>query len=83
MFVERRAAVRRDALVFGRLFFHEAPQMHDCLVWTASELGALIEVEPGIDVPDRFHAVIPSLGIDRDAMIVWRDGRRIGVAYIR
>ena len=81
MFVERRKAARRNAFWLGRLFFHEAPRQLDCLVWDASRLGVLVEVEPAVDVPPRFRLVVTSQNIDRDCMAIWRDGRIVGVAF--
>ncbi|AWN43129.1 pilus assembly protein PilZ [Methylobacterium durans] len=82
MFVERRQAPRRNAFRLGSLFFHEEPHCLHCLIWNVSDFGALIEVEPHASPPRRFRVIATALNLDRNAMQTWRDGRKIGVAFV-
>ncbi|WP_132254274.1 pilus assembly protein PilZ [Methylobacterium segetis] len=82
MFVERRKAPRRNAFKLGSIFFHEKPHRLDCLIWNLSDFGALIEVEPDTRPPIRFRMTVAALHLDCNAMQIWRDGRKIGVAFV-
>lgn len=83
MFIEHRRQARRGGFQIGSLFFHEHPQQAECLVWNLSDLGAMIEVETSTIIPSYFRLIATSLGINRGCKVVWRDGRKIGLEYIR
>ncbi|WP_132254692.1 pilus assembly protein PilZ [Methylobacterium segetis] len=82
MFVDRREVPRHNALKRGWLSFLEKPYSLECLIWNVSDFGALIEVEPSTCLPQRFRIVVTSLSLNRNAMQTWRDGRKIGVAFV-
>ncbi|MCJ2088369.1 hypothetical protein MKK88_20610 [Methylobacterium sp. E-005] len=78
---ERRRQLRRDGFKTGSIFVGNNPNEVDCLVWNLNELGALLEVETGSGLPSHFRLVAASLFIDRQCTTIWRDGRKIGVAF--
>jgi hypothetical protein len=82
MFIERRRQPRRNGFKTGSLLRHDDPQPTDCLVWDLSDFGALIEVEKSADVPANFRLVATTLFLDRECKTIWRDGRKIGVAFV-
>ena len=79
---ERRRQPRRNGFKTGSILVSDNPGDVDCLVWNLSDFGALIEVEPGVTLPCEFRLVAVPLSIDRQCMTIWRDGRKIGVAFI-
>jgi hypothetical protein len=82
MFTERRAVSRTDAFKLGRLVMHDRTLLVDCLVWNRSAVGAMLEIEPDTDVPQRFRLVAESLQVDRACRVNWRWGRKMGVSFV-
>ncbi|GJD33822.1 pilus assembly protein PilZ [Methylobacterium aerolatum] len=81
MTTERRRQLRRDALKTGTLVFAEGHPSQDCLVWNVNTLGALLEVEGGAAIAATGRLVSEALFVDRPFTTIWRDGRKIGVAF--
>lgn len=79
---ERRRHPRRDVLKTGTLFFADHRQCLDCLIWNLSEGGAMVEIEPQAIVADLGRLISEVLSLDRAYSVVWRDGRKLGVAFI-
>lgn len=82
MLNERRRQPRRNGFKTGSIFVGDSPDEVDCLVWNLSDFGALLEVETGMELPARFQLVAASFFIDRKCQTIWRDGRKIGVAFV-
>jgi PilZ domain len=53
----------------------------DCLVRNMSAGGANLEVESQIGIPGSFELVINVENSKHHCRVVWRKGRRIGVAF--
>lgn len=53
----------------------------DCLVRNMSAVGANLEVESQIGIPASFDLVINVEHSNHHCHVVWRKGRRIGVAF--
>ena len=52
-----------------------------CIVRNMSPAGACLEVESQVGIPDWFILVIRSDRLQRRCRIVWRKGKRLGVAF--
>jgi hypothetical protein len=79
---ERRQQPRRNGFKTGSIFAGDGANEVDCLVWNLSDFGALIEVEIATDLPSQFRLIATALFIDRECKTIWRDGRKIGVAFV-
>lgn len=79
---ERRRQRRRNGFKTGSIFVSAELNEVDCLVWNLSDFGALLEVETGTELPSQFRLIAASLFIDRECKTIWRDGRKIGVAFV-
>jgi hypothetical protein len=79
---ERRRQPRRNGFKTGSIFVDDSPEEVDCLVWNLSDFGALLEVETGTELPSKFRLIAAFLFIDRECKTIWRDGRKIGVAFV-
>lgn len=79
---DRRRQLRRDGFKTGSIFVGDDPNEVDCLVWNLSDFGALLEVQTSTELPNQFQLVSASLFIDRLCTTIWRDGRKIGVAFV-
>ncbi|MBN9602618.1 MAG: PilZ domain-containing protein [Afipia felis] len=75
---EKRIAQRRRILKAG---FIETSGGINCFVRNISETGASIEVSTPLFIPDRFTLHIPSDQLSRRCHIVWRNGKRFGLAF--
>ena len=79
---ERRRQPRRNGFKTGSIFAGDDAHEVDCLVWNLSDFGALVEVEAGTELPSQFRLMAAPLFIDRECKTIWRDGRKIGVAFV-
>ncbi len=76
---EKRASPRHRVFKAGTIEF--SGSRIDCVIRNVSETGAAIEVKSPIWFPDRFVLAMGSDGSSRHCHIVWRDEKRIGVAF--
>lgn len=79
---ERRKQLRRNGFKTGSIFVGDGSEEVDCLIWNLSDFGAMVEVDNKIVLPTNFHLVAASLFIDRRCKMIWRDGRKLGVAFV-
>lgn len=76
---EHRISPRRRVLKAGSIQFSGGAI--DCAVRNLSKTGAALEVFTPLFIPDRFTLVVPSDQLTRPCHVVWREQRRIGVAF--
>jgi hypothetical protein len=76
---QRRVMARRRMLKTGSIEFSETAI--ECTVRNVSEVGAALEVASPLYIPDRFTLFIQSEQSKRTCRIVWRTGKRMGVAF--
>jgi hypothetical protein len=76
---EQRAAPRHRILKGATIEFGGGAI--DCTVRNISEIGAALDVVTPMFIPDRFMLYIPTDHFKRHCHIVWRQERRIGVAF--
>lgn len=76
----RRTTPRRNAFTFGTL--HLQDEAVACLVWDESDLGAQIELESPIAVPDQVRVATNPTAPVRPAQVAWRRGRRLGLTFL-
>jgi hypothetical protein len=53
----------------------------DCIIRNMSDSGASLEVENPAGIPDDVTLLIRPEIVKRNCRVVWRRGRRIGVAF--
>jgi hypothetical protein len=76
---EHRTAPRRRVLRTGSINCGGDPI--DCTIRSISETGAGLEVVSPLYIPDRFKLTIESAGLNRPCHLIWRNQKRIGVAF--
>jgi hypothetical protein len=76
---EKRTAPRRRVLQGGSINFDGAAIR--CTIRNLSATGAALDVETPVSVPDCFKLVVEGESLDRRCHVVWREKRRIGVAF--
>jgi hypothetical protein len=79
MHPQRRVMARRRLLKTGSIEFSDTAV--ECTVRNVSEVGAALEVVSPLYIPDRFTLFIQSEQSKRTCRIVWRTGKRMGVAF--
>ncbi|CAO4133390.1 pilus assembly protein PilZ [Methylorubrum extorquens] len=83
MDAERRRLIRLNGFRIGTLTLGNSFKSRECLVWNHNEFGALIEVEPDIDLPIEFALSVPALEIHSWCKVIWSEGREHGVEFVR
>lgn len=78
---EKRESLRTRVLKTGSISFGGAAI--SCVVRNISALGALLEVESPLGIPERFILVVPSDQLSRPCRTIWKSERRIGVRFER
>ena len=76
---ERRISPRHRVLKAGTIEFSGSKL--DCVIRNMSAAGAAIEIKTPIWFPDSFVLAVTSDGSARRCHIVWREDKRIGVAF--
>lgn len=82
MQAERRNASRQDCFKIGDLLFPDFGRSEDCLVWNLSSGGAMVELPPSVDLPERCRLSLWQFNLDRHCRRVWQAGRKAGLAFL-
>jgi hypothetical protein len=77
---ESRAARRHRVLKAGAIEFSGGGAI-SCAVKNLSASGAALEVVSALDIPDRLILCISAEHFKRHCHVVWRNEKRIGVAF--
>jgi hypothetical protein len=80
--VERRPEKRQRSLLGGIIAFTDGVTFFDCLIRNLSDGGAkLTSARAPAQLPVYFYLINVHDRIIYDAMLVWREGKDIGVAF--
>jgi PilZ domain len=77
---ERRRLPRHRTIKAGNIAFNRAAAI-DCRVRNLSPIGACLEVESQIGIPDDFVLLIEHDHLRQTCHVIWRVGPRLGVAF--
>ena len=77
--IESRRSARNRVLKAGTIDLGGGAM--DCTVRNLSGTGAALEVTDQAGIPERFTLVVSADGARLACHVVWRKGRRIGVAF--
>ena len=78
--IERRKVIRHRTLKAGSISFNRAAGI-DCRVRNLSPVGACLEVESQLGIPDDFTLVVESEHLKQHFRVIWRTPHRIGVEF--
>jgi hypothetical protein len=78
---EHRAAPRRRVLKAGTISFDGGGAI-SCTVRNLSEVGAALDVESPVGIPDQLTLSIEAEHSSRHCQVVWRKEKRIGVRFV-
>jgi hypothetical protein len=77
---EQRTVRRHRVLKAGTIEFGVGSTM-DCTVRNVSNIGSALEFACPFGIPPKFTLVIPTDGLRFACRVIWRKGRRLGVAF--
>lgn len=80
---ERRIGARHKAFLRGRILYNNRQASIDCTIRDYSAEGARLVCSDTVVVPDAVELEIPHRNEVVPAMIQWRRGGELGVAFIR
>lgn len=78
---EQRRRQRHKTLKTGKILLAGGLSVVDCVIRDLSESGARLEVWDNTAVPGSFRLICLADNTMRQAQVVWRNDRRVGVAF--
>jgi uncharacterized protein YceH (UPF0502 family) len=78
---DRRGSARQRSFLQGRIHFNNRRSSVDCLVRDLSELGAKLKVSQTAAIPEVVELHIPNRDESYRAVVQWRTGDEVGVAF--
>ena len=78
---ELRITRRKKVLKAGKILVPGNLSVVDCTIRDMSETGARIVVGDQAAVPSEFRLVVPMDNIMREAVVKWRRGELLGIAF--
>ena len=78
---EHRAAPRRRVLKAGTISFGGGGAI-SCTIRNLSEVGAALDVESPVGIPDQLTLSIEAEHSSRHCRVVWRKEKKIGVRFV-
>nr|WP_321458219.1 PilZ domain-containing protein [uncultured Cohaesibacter sp.] len=78
--LERRQSRRRRVFKGAKLFYQNFMMSVDCTIRNESQNGMQLVVDPNIMLPDELSVLNRKEGTIAPVQMVWRHGRRLGIA---
>ena len=82
MDADLRKSPRQNAFEIGVIQIDSCSNDIECLIWNVSKNGALIEPLSAEPVPDEFELFLNEQGPRRSCLVIWREGRKVGVTFM-
>ena len=77
--IEKRVFPRHRVLKAGTIEFDGGAI--NCMVRNMSNIGAALDVNSPVGIPEHFTLVFPADGLHMPCRVAWRKEKRIGVAF--
>ncbi len=78
---EQKPAPRGRTFLAGKVISNYGQSTIDCIVRRMSDVGAVIEVESVLGVPEHFHLLIPGEGEPQPCKRSWQSEKQIGLVF--
>jgi hypothetical protein len=78
---ERRNTTRKKSFLQGRIYFNNRRSALDCLIRDISDTGAKLIFSDSVQTPDTIELYVPQKEQTLRAIVQWRRGDEIGVAF--
>lgn len=79
---DQREAARERIFLPARVSYGDGAISTACTVVQLSAIGLKLLVPETFSLPETFSVSVPQRGIDCRAQIIWRDGNKIGAAFV-
>jgi len=79
--MEKRGSPRLRTFKGGSIIFGVAAAI-DCTIRNMSGVGAALEVDSPVGIPDEFTLLIKPEFVKRNCRVAWRSANRIGVQFV-
>jgi hypothetical protein len=79
--MERRQRPRARTLKSARILFNQRHSVIDCTVRNLSAVGACLNVESAIGIPERFDVMFDADQSIRPCRMVWHKEKQLGVEF--
>lgn len=77
---DRRGALRARTIKSGMIVFHQNQCDMECLVLSLSDVGAALQPQDTLNIPDNFVLKIKD-GTVHQCQVCWRHGNKLGVRF--
>jgi hypothetical protein len=77
--IEKLVFPRHRVLKVGTIEFDGGA--FKCMVRNMSNIGAALDVNSPVGIPEHFTLVFPADGLDMPCRVAWRKEKRIGVVF--
>jgi len=77
----RRSQERQRTLKAGKIVFNYKTSVIDCTVRNLSDIGACLQVDSVMGIPETFDLLIPLDPAVRSCTVRWKSANRLGVSF--
>jgi PAS domain-containing protein len=78
---EKKSTSRGRAFLAGRVISNYGQSSIDCIVRRMSDVGAIIEVENVLGIPEHLHLLIPGEGPPQPCKRAWQSDKQVGLVF--
>jgi diguanylate cyclase (GGDEF)-like protein len=78
---EKKSISRGRTFLTGRVISNYGQSSIDCIVRRMSDVGAIIEVENVLGIPEHLHLLIPGEGPPQPCKRAWQSDKQVGLVF--
>jgi hypothetical protein len=78
---ELKSMPRGPTFLAGKIISNYGQSSIDCIVRQMSDVGAVIEVESALGIPEHFHLRIPGEGQPQPCKRAWQSDKQVGLVF--
>jgi hypothetical protein len=78
---EPKSMPRGRTFLAGKIISNYGQSSIDCIVRQISDVGAVIEVESALGIPEHFHLLIPGEGPPQPCKRAWQSDKQVGLVF--
>ena len=78
---ELKSMPRGRTFLAGKIISNYGQSSIDCIVRQMSDVGAVIEVESALGIPEHFHLLIPGEGQPQPCKRAWQSDKQVGLVF--
>ncbi len=78
---EQKSMPRGRTFLAAKVISNYGQSSIDCIVRRMSDVGAIIEVENVLGIPENFHLLIPGEGLPQPCKRAWQSDKQVGLVF--